>query len=66
MAYELDPLRDEAVEFYRRLARAGCRASCTMKMGLVHDGDLDFAPQAMPEVFSGALAAVTAFAKQLG
>jgi acetyl esterase/lipase len=37
---ECDPLRDEGVEFYRLLLRAGVAAQCRMVMGTSHGADL--------------------------
>lgn len=37
---ECDPLRDEGIEFYRLLLRAGVSARCRQVMGTVHGGDL--------------------------
>ncbi|MDE2745707.1 MAG: alpha/beta hydrolase [Chloroflexota bacterium] len=36
---ECDPLRDEGIEFYRLLLRAGQRARCRQIMGTIHGGD---------------------------
>merc|ERR1712224_449061 len=38
---ELDILRDEGVNFYRRLGAAGVRVQCRMVLGTPHAGDLD-------------------------
>ena len=37
---ECDPLRDEGIEFYRLLLKAGVAARCRQVMGTVHGGDL--------------------------
>src|SRR5262249_36453711 len=37
---ECDPLRDEGIEFYRLLLRAGVRAQCRQVMGTVHGAEL--------------------------
>lgn len=37
---ECDPLRDEGIEFYRLLLRAGVQAQCRQVMGTSHGGDL--------------------------
>jgi acetyl esterase/lipase len=37
---ECDPLRDEGIEFYRLLLRAGVRARCRQVMGTVHGADI--------------------------
>ena len=37
---ECDPLRDEGVEFYRLLVRAGVQAQCRVVMGTVHGTEI--------------------------
>ncbi len=37
---ECDPLRDEGIEFFRLLLRAGVRAQCRQVMGTPHAGDI--------------------------
>ena len=37
---ECDPLRDEGIEFYRLLIRAGVRTRCHMNIGAVHGAEL--------------------------
>ena len=37
---ECDPLRDEGIEFYRLLLRAGVRARCRQVMGTVHGTEI--------------------------
>ena len=41
---ECDPLRDEGVEFYRLLLRAGQTARCRQVMGTTHGGDNQVLP----------------------
>ena len=41
---ECDPLRDEGIEFYRLLLRAGQPARCRQVMGTIHGGDVFVAP----------------------
>jgi acetyl esterase len=62
---ELDPLRDEGLEYYRRLVRAGVPAVGRMVAGTCHGGDLLMAG-AMPEVFEASMRDVSAFAKSVG
>ena len=45
---ECDPLRDEGVEFYRLLLRAGVRARCRQVMGTVHGAEIF--PIACPDI----------------
>ena len=41
---ECDPLRDEGIEFYRLLLRAGQSARCRQVMGTIHGGDNSVLP----------------------
>lgn len=41
---ECDPLRDEGIEFYRLLLRAGQQTRCRQVMGTIHGGDVFVAP----------------------
>jgi acetyl esterase len=61
---ELDPLRDEGLDYYRRLLRAGVSAVGRMVAGTCHAGDMLF-PDAMPEVFAASARDVSGFAKSL-
>lgn len=60
---ELDPLRDEGIEHYRKLLRAGVRAWCRTVNGTCHAGD-EF-PGAIPEVFASTQAAIKCFAESV-
>lgn len=62
---ELDPLRDEGLDYYRRLVRVGVPAVGRVVAGTCHAGDLLFAG-AMPEVFAASMRDVSGFAKSLG
>lgn len=62
---ELDPLRDEGLQYYRRLLRAGVPAVGRMVAGTSHGGDLLFGG-AMPEVFGASIRDVSGFAQSLG
>jgi acetyl esterase len=62
---ELDPLRDEGLEYYRRLVRAGVPAVGRIVAGTCHGGDLLLAC-AMPEVFEASMRDVSGFAKSVG
>lgn len=61
---ELDPMRDEGLEYYRRLVRAGVPAVGRVVAGTCHGGDL-MMPSAMPEVFDASMRDVSGFAKSL-
>lgn len=62
---ELDPLRDEGLQYYRRLLRAGVPAVGRMVAGTCHGGDLLLAG-VMPDVFDASMRDVIGFAKSLG
>ncbi len=62
---ELDPLRDEGLEYYRRLVRAGVPAVGRMVAGTCHGGDL-LLPGVLPDVFAASMRDVSGFAKSLG
>lgn len=57
---ECDPLRDEGVEFYRLLLRAGVSAQCRMVMGTSHGAEL--IPVACPEISDETAASIARFA----
>jgi acetyl esterase len=59
---ELDPMRDEGLDYYRRLLRAGVPAVGRMVAGTCHGGDLLF-PGVMPEVFDASVRDLSGFAK---
>ncbi len=62
---ELDPLRDEGLQYYRRLLRAGVPTVGRVVAGTCHGGDLLFG-SAMPEVFDASIRDVSGFARSLG
>jgi acetyl esterase len=62
---ELDPLRDEGLEYYRRLVHAGVPAVGRLVAGTCHGGDMILAGT-MPEVFDASMRDVSGFAKSLG
>lgn len=62
---ELDPLRDEGLQYYRRLVRAGVPAVGRVIAGTCHGGDL-LLGGFMPEVFDASIRDVSGFAKSLG
>jgi acetyl esterase/lipase len=61
---ELDPLRDEGLEYYRRLVRAGVPTVGRMVAGTCHGGDMILAG-VMPEVFEASMRDVSGFAKSM-
>ncbi|MCB1121599.1 MAG: alpha/beta hydrolase [Verrucomicrobiae bacterium] len=61
---ELDPLRDEGMEYYRKLLSAGVSAYSRMVMGTCHCADQDFR-KAMPEVFAATIRDIQGFAYSL-
>lgn len=62
---ELDPMRDEGLDYYRRLVRAGVPAVGRLVAGTCHGGDLMF-PAAMPDVFASSVRDLSGFAKNPG
>jgi acetyl esterase/lipase len=61
---ELDPLRDEGLAYYRKLAAAGVPAVGRTVAGTPHGGDLIF-PDITPEIYRSTLDAIHAFARSL-
>jgi acetyl esterase/lipase len=58
---ELDPLRDEGLEYYRKLNAAGVRASARTVHGTQHAGDLGF-PDVAPDLYFETLGSLVRFA----
>ncbi len=59
---ELDPLRDEGLDFYRKLLSAGVSATARTINGTTHAADQAMA-DAIPEVYRASVEAVTGFVK---
>ncbi|KXT04854.1 hypothetical protein AC578_3483 [Pseudocercospora eumusae] len=60
---ELDGLRDDGIQYFRKLLKAGVPVSCDQNLGVVHGAALIFR-QALPEVNKKQVRSVAAFAKQ--
>ena len=60
---ECDPLRDEGVEFYRLLLRAGVPAQCRQVMGTIHGTEI-FA-MACPDVSRETAASIARFCREI-
>ena len=60
---ECDPLRDEGIEFYRLLLRAGVPAQCRQVMGTSHAGDIMVA--VVPEIARETAASIARFCRQI-
>ncbi|MEM1433127.1 MAG: alpha/beta hydrolase [Pseudomonadota bacterium] len=58
---ECDPLRDEGIEFYRLLLRAGVPARCQMAVGTVHGTEIF--PVCCPDVSRAAAASIADFCR---
>ena len=61
---ECDPLRDEGINFYRLLLRAGVPAQCRQVMGTIHGTEI-FA-LATPEISRNTAASIAEFARTVG
>ena len=59
---ECDPLRDEGIEFYRLLLRAGQPARCRQVMGTIHGGDVFVVP--CPEISRDTARDLAAFCRE--
>lgn len=59
---ECDPLRDEGIEFYRLLLRAGVPARCRQVMGTIHGTEVF--PMACPDISRDTAVAIAAFARE--
>jgi acetyl esterase/lipase len=57
---ECDPLRDEGINFYRLLLRAGVSARCIQAMGTIHGTEVF--PSACPDISRAAARDLAAFA----
>ena len=58
---ECDPLRDEGIEFYRLLLRAGVSARCRQVMGTIHGSEIFAA--ACPDIAADTAANIARFAR---
>ena len=56
---ECDPLRDEGVNFYRQLLRAGVEARCRQVMGTIHGTEIF--PIACPDISRETAASIAHF-----
>ncbi len=59
---ECDPLRDEGIEFYRLLMRAGVAARCVQLMGTIHGSDVFVI--ACPDISKETAASIARFCGQ--
>jgi acetyl esterase/lipase len=59
---ECDPLRDEGINFYRLLLRAGVPARCRQVMGTVHG--IEVSPMACPDISRDTAASIGDFARR--
>ena len=58
---ECDPLRDEGINFYRLLLRAGVQARCRQVMGTIHGTEI--LPMLCPEISRDTAASIAGFAR---
>lgn len=61
---ECDPLRDEGINFYRLLVRAGVAARCRQVMGTVHGTEIF--PMLCPDISRDTAASIADFARTAG
>lgn len=61
---ELDPLRDEGLEYYRKLIRAGNSALARTVHGTNHAGDVSY-PDVTPDLYQDTLRSLCGFARSL-
>ena len=61
---ECDPLRDEGVNFYRLLLRAGVPARCRQVMGTIHGTEIF--PMTCPDISRDTAASIARFAHTVG
>jgi len=61
---ECDPLRDEGIEFYRLLLRAGVDARCRQVMGTIHGTEI--LPMLCPDISRDTAASIALFARTGG
>ena len=59
---ECDPLRDEGIEFYRLLLRAGVPARCRQVMGTIHGTEIF--PLAAPDISRDTAADLAKFCRE--
>jgi acetyl esterase len=61
---ECDPLRDEGINFYRLLLRAGVDARCRQVMGTIHGTEIF--PMVCPDISRDTAASIADFARTVG
>ena len=61
---ECDPLRDEGINFYRLLLRAGVRTRCRQVMGTIHGTEIF--PMACPDISRETAASIAHFCRTAG
>jgi acetyl esterase/lipase len=61
---ECDPLRDEGINFYRLLLRAGVKARCRQVMGTIHASDIF--PVVCPDISADTALSIARFAESAG
>lgn len=61
---EVDPLRDEGLDYYRKLLAAGVPTTAWLNMGLSHEAETLF-PTTLPHIYRSTLLNVSSFAHSL-
>lgn len=59
---ECDPLRDEGIEFYRTLLKAGVKARCRQVMGTTHG--IEIFASACPDISRETAASIAMFCRE--
>jgi acetyl esterase/lipase len=62
---ELDPMRDEGLDYFRKLLAAGVKTIGRMNLGLCHTGETMFRA-AMPDLYAANVQVVSDFARSVG
>lgn len=61
---ELDPLRDEGIAYYHKLAKAGVRVTARVHLGVVHEAEM-FLRNVLPDLYLDSLWGIRKFADRL-